>query len=360
MRRVPTKYLKINSVIATDVYDSNFRLLIKKNSKIDMKTIERLKKFNIFSVYIIDEYSPEFIDDIISSELRLKAVMELKKMSTEFTSIDIKKRYDLVKESYIGNITKIANQIIDELLGKEALLIQQIDIRNMENYNYSHSVNVAVLSIIVAISLKYDRKELEKIALAALLHDIGKALLPKELLINRERNEEEEKLFRSHCELGYNYLSNYCSIDSKIRLAVLHHHEKIDGSGYPRKLKGDQINQISKIISIANFYDNFMASGYMLGENLPSNILEQIMAYVDCSFDYDIVKAFYRKVESFLKGTIVRLNNGEIAIVKGTIEGLPLRPVVKIIRSDNDERVNKCINLAEKLDLMIVEIVYYI
>ena len=281
-------------------------------------------------------------------------------MSAEFTSIEIKKRYSTIREFYIENITLIANQIIDELFERKALLIQQIDIRNMENYNYSHSVNVAILSVIIGISLKYNRKELEKIALAALLHDIGKALLPKELLIKRERNEEEENLLRSHCELGYNNLSKYSNIDNKVKLAILHHHENIDGSGYPQKLKGNQITEISKIISIANFYDNLMASGYMLGENLPSNVLEAIMGYVDRSFDYNVVKAFYSKVEPFLKGTIVRLNIGEIAIVKGTIEGLPLRPIVQVIKSDNQGRVNKCINLADNLNLMIAEIVYYI
>ena len=359
MRRIPTKYLKINSVIATDIYDANFRLLIHKNSKIDVRTIEHLKKFNILSVYIIDEYSPDMIDDIVTPELRLKAVMELKKMSSEFTSIDIKKRYSTVRESYVENMIHIANEMIDELLKKKSLIIQQIDIRNMENYNYSHSVNVAILSIIVGISLKCNREELVKIAVAALLHDIGKALLPKNILYKKERTLKEEKTLKSHCELGYCYLSKYSNIDEDIRLAVLYHHENIDGSGYPKKLKGDQINKIAKIISIANYYDNFMASGYMLGENLPSNVLEKIMAYVGCSFDYDIVKSFYRLVEPFLRGTVVKLNNGEIAIVKGTIEGLPLRPIVQIIKSDNQERVNKCINLADKLNLMIAEIVYY-
>lgn len=361
MRRIPTKHLKVDSVIGTDVYDAKGNVLIKKNTKVNMRMIEGLKKYNIISVYVIDEYSPEMHDDVISAELRLKAVMELKGMCHEFTSIDIKKRQSIIKQDYLKNMTVIMGEIVDELLKKSSLIIEQIDIRSMENYNYSHSVNVAIISIIMGIELKYDRKRLMNIALAALLHDVGKALLPRELLYKQgERTPDEEELLRSHCELGYDYICKFDHLDTEVELAILQHHERVDGSGYPKRLKGDKINELAKIIAIANYYDNFMAKGYMLRENLPHNALEEIMAYVGSSFDYDIVKLFFRKVKPFLKGTMVRLNTGDIAIVKGTIEGAPLRPLVKIIKSDNEERINKVINLVDKLDMTIVELVYYI
>jgi len=361
MRRIPTSNLKIDSVIATDVYDGQGRLLIKRYSKISKRIIEHLKIFNILSVYIIDEYSNDVIDDIVSPELRIKAVMELKKICLEFANIKVNKRANLLNELYLENITQIASEIVDELSNKDKLLIQQIDIRCMENYNYSHSINVAIISVILGIELKYDRKKLIRIALAALLHDSGKALLPRELLFKREkRTKEEEEIVRSHCELGYNYLSKYSNIDDEVRLVALNHHEKIDGTGYPRNLKGNEIDEFSKIVSIANYYDNVMASGYMLKENLPTNILEQIMSYVDSAFDYNITRVLFKKVEPFLKGTIVRLNNNDIAVVEGSIVGAPLRPIVKIIKSRNKETINKCINLVDKLDITIVEIVYYV
>lgn len=360
MRRIPTRHLRKNSILALDIYDSDGRLLIKKGTKIDNKLIEGLKKFDILYVYIIDEYTNEVIDDIVGSELRLKATMELKRMAAEFYNIELKKRFNTIQNDYIINITSIARDIVDELIKKDEVLIDQIDIRSLVNYNYSHSVNVAIISIILGIELKYDRDVLIKIAVSAMLHDVGKALLPRELLLKTTEKSLEEELLKQHCILGYNYLSKYSNVDEKIKLVVIQHHEKIDGTGYPKKLKGNQIDEFSKIISIANFYDNLMAKMYVLNDNLPNDALEQIMSYVGSAFDFKLVNILFKKVKPFLNGTIVKLNNGDIAIVEGTIKGFPLRPIVRILKSSDEKRKNKYINLVDKLDIAILEVVYYI
>ena len=360
MRRIPTKYLKEGSIVATDIYDSLGRLLIKSGSEINEKSIKALNSYNILSVYIIDEFTQDVVKDVISLELRLKAILSLKKMAYEFSMIEEDKRKKTIRENYILQIKDIVSEIINELSGKEAL-IEQIDIRSLENFNYSHSVNVAIISIILGIELNFDREKLMKLGISAILHEIGKSFLPKELVFKTtELTPEEEKLLESHCALGYEYLSKYGSIDDEICLPVLQHHEKIDGTGYPNKLKEDKISEFSKVIALADFYDELMSSGYMLREDLPSNILEQIMSYVGSSFEHSLVKVLFSKVKPFLKGTLVRLSNGDIARVEGTIKGAPLRPLVKVIKSNMDERINKYINLVDKLDISIVELVYYV
>lgn len=360
MRRIPTKYLKEGSIVATDIYDSLGRLLIKSGTEISEKSIKVLNSYHLLSVYIIDEFTQDVIKDVISIELRLKAILALKKMAYEFSMIEEEKRKKTIRENYIIQIKEIVSEIINELSIKEAL-IEQIDIRNLENYNYSHSVNVAIIAIILGIELKYDREKLMKLGVSSILHDIGKSFLPKELVFKTtELTPEEEKILESHCELGYEYLSKYGSLDEEICLPVLQHHEKIDGTGYPNKLKECKISELSKIIALADFYDKLMSSGYMLREDLPNNILEQIMSYVGSSFEFSLVKVLFDKVKPFLKGTLLKLSNGDIARVEGTIKGAPLRPFVKIIKSDIAERINKHINLVEKIDISITEIVYYI
>ena len=123
----------------------------QRYSKISKRIIEYLKIYNILSVYIIDEYSNDVIDDVVSPELRIKAVMELKRICLEFANIKVNKRANLLSELYLENITQIASEIVDELLNNDTLLIQQIDIRCLENYNYSHSINVAIISAILGI-----------------------------------------------------------------------------------------------------------------------------------------------------------------------------------------------------------------
>ena len=95
-------------------------------------------------------------------------------------------------------------------------------------------------------------------------------------------------------------------------------------------------------------------------DNLPNNVIELIMSKVESSFDFEIIKVLFNNTMPFLQGTIVRLSNNDVAVVMGTIQGIPLRPIVKIIKSNNITTINKCINLAEKLDVAIVEILYYL
>ena len=360
MRRIPTRHLKEGSIIATDIYDSNGKVLIGKNTKVDAKRIEALKRYKILSVYVVDEYSPEIFEDIIGEKLRVNAVMELKSMALEFRKIDFTERGTVVKQEYLRRIVQMLNEITDELLAKKTPIIEQIDIRDMENYRYYHAVNVAVMSIIIGMELGYSRRKLRNLALGALLHDVGKTLLPDELIDKSGgRSLEEETELKSHCKLGYKYSREFKSLDEEVRLVILDHHENVDGSGYPRGINGDKINELTKIVAILNFYDNFMATGYMLNDSLPSNVLEQIMAYVDLNFDFDIVRVFLRKVKPFIKGTMVKLNTGDIAIVEGTIQGAPLRPLVRVIKSTDLSKINKVINLVDKLDVTIVELVYY-
>ena len=361
MIRVPTRCLREGSIIATDVYDGNFGVLVKKNSKVDKKIIDALKKFKIISVYILDEYSSDDVEDIISPELRLKATMNLKNMAYNFKNIE----GNNTKEDYVGKIKIIVNEIVDEILEKKRFLIEQIDIRSYENYNFSHSINVTIMAVVLGVKLNYDRRNLERIGLAAILHDIGKVFVPKDIFLKNiffenELNKEEEKLLHYHCEAGYNYLTKFNKIDEEIRMAVLNHHELIDGSGYPNGLKGNKISVFGRIISVVDFYDRIMSSEYLLNKSIPGEILEEIMVYSNSVFDFNIVKNFFGIVKPFLEGTLVMLNNNDIAKVIGTRKGMPLRPIVEVIRSSSKDRMGKYVDLSKKLDLTIVKVVYYL
>ncbi|WP_294154480.1 HD domain-containing phosphohydrolase [uncultured Clostridium sp.] len=361
MRRIPIRHLKIDSVSATDVYGSDFRILVTKGTKIDKEILDKLKEHNIISLYILDEYSPKYIEDVVNPALRMKAVKELKSMAYELMAIELNKRYEVVRLENVDKLENTLNEIIDELLSHKVQVIEQIDIRNKENSRYSHSVNVAIVSIIIGIKFNFNRKKLLQLGLAALLHDIGKIFIPKDIL-DKERDitKEEEEIVKKHCRLGYDYLSKYVNISTVVKVPILNHHENIDGSGYPQQLKGKYLDEFTKIIALVNFYDNLISSEYMHEDNLPNNVIELIMSKVESSFDFEIIKVLFNNTMPFLQGTIVRLSNNDVAVVMGTIQGIPLRPIVKIIKSNNITTINKCINLAEKLDVAIVEILYYL
>ena len=360
MRRIPMTKLQEGSVIATNIYDINGNIVVRENFKVNETIIDILKKYNVLAVYIIDEYSPSIIKDSIEVELRIKVVSELRKMAQEFSRVEDGKKSKFIKTNYIKNIENLVNMLIDELYKKEELLIEQFDTRNWSDYYFYHSTNVAIMSIIIGMELNYNRKKLLELAMAAILHDIGFALLPKEIVYKfNGRTEDEIEILKSHCEKGQKYLSNY-NIDREVLYPLLNHHEKVDGTGYPRGLKNKQIDEFSKIIAIADYYDEVMHSGFILEESMPNDILEQIMAYVGSSFDFELVKVFYKKVKPFLKGTVLRLSNGDVALVEGTIKGFPLRPIVRVIESKDSTKIGKCINLVDNLDISIVELIYYL
>lgn len=361
MRRIPLRYLQENSITAMDIYNPNGKLLISKGLKIDKDMIELLKKNKILYIYIMDESKQDIIDDVISPELRREAVLELKKMSYEFSNLTSIKKCKETNDVYIERILNLVNRIIDELLKKNSLTIEQIDIRDFENQYFQHSVNVAIISLIIGIELNYDIDKLRRLGIAAILHDLGYAFLPKEIIYKPTKlSNEEEEIVKTHSEKGYNYLSLYTDISRDVLLPILHHHEKIDGTGYPRGIKGNRINECSKIIAIIDFYDKLINSEVILQSDLPNNILEKIMAHIGSAFDYKIVEVFYKKVIPFLKGTMLKLSNGDIVLVEGTINGFPARPIVRVIQSDNNEKINKCINLVDALNLSIDKIVYYL
>ena len=138
----------------------------------------------------------------------------------------------------------------------------------------------------------------------------------------------------------------------------MQHHERPDGLGYPNGLINDEINTLSKIVSIANAYDTLSTGRPNKKAMFPSDVLEYLMSNAGKMFDYDIVNTFCKIVIPFSKGTLVNLSNGDIAVVQETIPNFPLRPIVKILKSSKIDTINKEINLIDEISIIITSIRY--
>lgn len=135
---------------------------------------------------------------------------------------------------------------------------------------YTHSVEVALVSLMIAIGLGYPPSDQLDLGLGAILHDVGKILIPRKILLKKENNGiGEDSIIRQHCELGWNSMSDSDIPDSS-REIILQHHERLDGSGYPNQLKGDEISNYSKIVMVADSFCR-LTSGGSLRE--PSEVL---------------------------------------------------------------------------------------
>ena len=253
----------------------------------------------------------------------------------------------------------MAENLIENILSNKNVLLSLVDIRSMDNYLYSHSVNVAVISLTLGIALKLPKRQLQDLCTGALLHDVGKSFIPKEILMKKEElTSEETSILEKHSTLGYKYLSDSYNLNAHTKLIALQHHERPDGLGYPNKLTNDEISTLSKIVSIADAYDNLSTGRPNKKAMFPSDVLEYLMSNAGTMFDYDIVNTFCKIVIPFSKGTLVNLSNGDIAVVQETLPSFPLRPIVKIIKSSKIDTIGQEINLIDEISITITSIRY--
>jgi HD-GYP domain-containing protein (c-di-GMP phosphodiesterase class II) len=366
VRLVPIENVKPNTVLGKSLYDVNGRILLRAGVVLRESTIAKIKEINILSIYIVDKYSNEEIEDIIKPELRQKAIITIKeafsnigRLNTTSAVRNKESDYTWQEQSYFYNIGKMAIDLINDILNRKDIMLALVDIRSMNNYMYSHCVNVAVISLTIGIAFKLPKKKLEALCIGALIHDIGKSLLPADVLEKQVNLSDKEKdVIKQHPRLGYKYLSNTYNINSLSKLIVLQHHERPDGKGYPDGLTRENIIDLSSIVSVANAYDNLSTDLPGKRAMFPSDVLEYLMSNAGTMFDYNIVNIFCRIVIPYPKGTIVELSTEEAAIVEETIPGFPLRPTVKIIESPRVSRIGIKVDLIKEISIVITGVKY--
>lgn len=323
MRFVPINCLRKGMTLAKNIYSQDGQVLLAENMELTDNTIHQIKDLLLNGIYINDNISQNIeIKNIISEELRVEAVNSIKSLYNSNT----------VVTNTVSKVEYLARHILTEILANKNVMVNMIDIKTFDNYLYSHSLNVSILSTIIGIAYNLDVQKLEKLTIAALLHDIGKLFVPKDIL-NKPTplTHEEEKIVQTHAEDGFNYIKKHYNLPIMVYVAILQHHERYDGKGYPEKRKGDEIFIFSRIISICNMYDELTSGTPNQKALLPSEAIEYIMANNASAFDPELVKIFLQKVAPYPLGTIVKLSNGDKAIVIENNQSCSTRPKVRTL-----------------------------
>jgi len=202
-----------------------------------------------------------------------------------------------------------------------------------DNYTYAHSVNVAILALTIGISLELSKPKLSELGFAALIHDIGKMLIDQDI-INKTKalTELEYKEIMKHPALGCEYAKETFDISPTIFDAILDHHEKYGGGGYPNNKFGEDISLYGRIIALADVYDAISSDRPHRKALSPSESMEYIMGNAGSHFDPMLASIFIRKIAPYPVGTTVRLSNGLTGIVVKNHESLSMRPVIRVIK----------------------------
>jgi len=326
MRVVSVSSLNGDEILGKHIFDDAGRVLLSAQVKLKPFYIERIKELGISSVYIDDEISKDvIIEESISEKTRQMSKHAVKNMIEGYC-----------REGKADNnsVMNSVSSVIEDVISNKDVLINIAEISASDNNIYSHSVNVSVLATIIGTHMGYNMSKLKDIATGAMLHDIGKIKImnDKKVLAEYKTKEELNNYIEiMHPKVGYDFLGEQHIWNAYTKVAVLMHHERNDGSGYPLKLKGDEINQIAKIVSICDVFDNLI-SGRETGERKTVNeVIEYLVAMSNIYFDAEMVRKFTMNIAAFPTGSGVILSSNEKGLVIKQNNSMPMRPVVKII-----------------------------
>lgn len=195
----------------------------------------------------------------------------------------------------------------------------------------AHALSVMTLTLLLGKQARLPKEALTALGIGALLHDIGKSSLSLSILRNTARNRFEEEIYRTHCRLGYESALRAGTLGPAMLDAVLHHHERFDGQGFPDGQAGEAIPLAARIVAVANRFDNLANPVDYRQALSPSEALARMWASERTAYDPTLLQLFIRAMGVYPPGSLVQLNDGRIgAVVASAPTGTPLCPQVMI------------------------------
>lgn len=352
MRYVSLDSVEPGNVLAKSIYTSDGLALLNSGVQLTVGMLSTLRRLGVTHVYIVDErFSDIAVEDLVSEQTRREAMSSF---AFAVNCIQGGKNFSS------KGVAEATSNLIDEVIRNQKVLVNLTDIRTKDNAQFMHALQVCTLSTVIGVNLGLPRAQLQELAVGALLHDIGKCELPEKEKVKEDHEiDGDPKDAQMHTWRGYKRLRKVQEFSITIPHCALQHHEHVDGSGYPRKLSGEDIHRYAKIVAVANFYDNLVAGEGIDGKQLiPHAATEYLMGFAGKRFDLETVIAFLKSIAIYPNGTSVKLSTGQIGVVVGQHSGLPARPIVRLFQKDDnwDEHNIREIDLAKETTVFITQI----
>lgn len=332
IKRISIHNVEIGMELASDVITSNGLILISSNTII---TQNHIFKMNLYQILIIDikEYYEQTSHPFEQGD-----------DNNDAKFMQFKKNYDTNKEKVThrlnrisngGNVNirdlfRLSNDLVKALKTKSELFGFLNHLRSVDEYTYSHSLNVSMLCNIFGQWLHLSKPEIENLTVAGLLHDIGKLSIDLGI-INKpgKLTDDEFAIIKKHPELGYNIVKNL-DLPEEIKMGILMHHEKIDGSGYPLGIKDTKINNYAKIIAIADIYDAMTSVRSYHKKTSPFKVIRLFEKESYGLLDTKYLFVFLENIAYNYLHREVRLSNGEEGTIIFIHRSAPSKPIVDV------------------------------
>lgn len=360
MRRIPIEYAKAGDVIGKTIYNNLGGMLLSEGARLSESNIKQLRKLGCLNIYIEDRYTEETIEEIIKP----KAMKRIHRLQANLNNIvvDFNKTGKVDRklvDTNVKGIKETINEIVDEVVFSKNIFDHLISISIYDDYTMNHSLNVMMLSAVIARNKHLSMDEIKKLAIGCIFHDIGKIFIPIEI-INKpgKLTAEEFKIVKGHSEKGYEFLKNYTDLSATSIDIALCHHEREDGSGYPRELVGKEIHLYSKIASICDVFDALTSDRSYRRAAPVNEAMEYLLASSGDGFSVETIKTFAESINVFPKDTLVSLSDGREGIICEANNEIYSRPKIKIYGEGNKEVRPYIIDLMDTNNVVIDKVLY--
>lgn len=383
IKKIPIDLLVPDMYITGFHWDQDVGAQYQKEGRVpDHKTVELIKAKGIKDVFIDTERGLD-VDAGISAEQieqdgekQLQAYAEEKPVVQKTVSrteelIKAKKAHSKAKglienamhkalkgdQVEVEEFKDVAYEFIDSVGRNQNALACLSRIREKDSYLLEHSVNVGVLMSILGKAMKLERQTLFEYVLGALLHDIGKILIPDEVLHKPGRlTEEEFELMKKHSTFSRDILVKSGGLPQASINVAYQHHERLDGTGYPSRLDQSSISLEGKMAAVVDVYDAITADRCYHKGMPPTIALKRMLEWTGSHLDKDILHMFIRAMGIYPVGSLVELDNQRLAVVE-EVNGDQKRPVVKVIYNVQYKRFVQIelVDLSKKTNLNIVK-----
>ncbi len=345
MRLIHLRQAKPGMMLGRQVFDEAGNLLVGSGAELSDSLIERLERLGVAFIYVEDELG-EGIDlehDVISHDLRMEFYHQIKKVYRVMGEA-IKAGEPPEKVASLvdrGRLADLVDDILDSMTRQKNAFIDIIYPKDERDYLCMHATHVAILSIFLAYKMGMPVKDIFSIGMGAIFADVGMLFVPEDIRFKPSSlTPQEWQVVRKHPEKGFSVVRKIELIDARTASVAYQHHERLDGSGYPRALKGDEIHRYARVVAVADVFDALVSPRPWRAPLFADEAIRQLeQGVLDGKFDASVVRILTRWVSPYPRGTAVILSDGTIGLVVRNNPSDWTRPVVKVIWDDRGNRM---------------------
>lgn len=330
----------IGKQLARTIFTPEGKPLLTVGVNLTPAILDSLRKRGYQSIYIKNELLPDLvIDDAVNEQTRVNAEVTVRKTMEKLSHGG---------EVEFKQISKIVDRIMDEMAEASDLVFSLSTLRSVDEYTFQHSVNVCIICLLLGEALHYSRDDLHKLGVGGILHDVGKIFVADLVQKPDKLTTEEWERMKTHPQTGFDTLRSNFEINLLSAHVAFQHHERLDGSGYPRGLRGSEIHEFGRIGAVADVYDALISDRSYRPRMDPILVAEHLLSRAGAHLDPELVKKLLARVAAIPTGSIIVLSTRQLAVVTAQVRGAARTPIIQVV-TDADY------NLIEPYDLNLAE-----